>query len=494
MGSLGIYDRRRQWLRSIASGGDILVVAFAFLAAHALLPRVYPLLTGQEAVLGPVSAYLWILTVLLPLVPFLNGYFGLYVLRVGSTARLLLQVGKAVATLAVLGGASLFLLHDHRFSRLLLVLFTVLIFAALATVRLVVVAAARQVRAKGMLRRRVVVAGSAADVARWAPVVGAAQEMDLAGVITPAQTNGAPAANGNIATSRAAAATDRRLGDLRDVEGLLSHQPIDEIILASPLAVLPNAMAFLGACEAAGVRVRLLPDSEILRFRDRTRVYKLGSERLAEIPTLTLSATSEDLEKLVLKRLIDIIAAAMLIVILSPLFVLIAILVKLTSPGTVFYPWRVIGRGNRSFTGYKFRTMVANADDLKAALLVRNEMHGPVFKMRNDPRVTAVGRALRKFSLDELPQLWSVLKGDMSLVGPRPPAASELERFEFWQRRKLTVKPGITCLWQVNGRHAIADFSEWARLDLEYIDNWSLWLDIKILFRTIPAVVRGTGV
>ncbi len=179
--------------------------------------------------------------------------------------------------------------------------------------------------------------------------------------------------------------------------------------------------------------------------------------------------------------------------VLSPLLLLVACIVRLSSPGPVFYRWRVVGQGGCPFTGYKFRTMVVNADALKLDLARANEMSGPVFKIKNDPRVTPVGRFLRKFSLDELPQLWSVLKGDMSLVGPRPPLRDEWEQFEPWQRRKLSVKPGITCLWQIRGRNDVRDFDEWVKLDLKYIDNWSLWLDLEILLLTIPAVLRGTG-
>jgi lipopolysaccharide/colanic/teichoic acid biosynthesis glycosyltransferase len=147
----------------------------------------------------------------------------------------------------------------------------------------------------------------------------------------------------------------------------------------------------------------------------------------------------------------------------------------------------------KPFVSYKFRTMVPDAHQLRPHFLARNEMSGPVFKLRNDPRVTRLGRFLRKYSLDELPQLYSVLKGDMSLVGPRPPFQEEADRYEFWQRRKLCIKPGITCLWQINGRSEIHSFDEWARLDLDYIQNASLWLDCKILLKTIPAVFRGRG-
>lgn len=193
------------------------------------------------------------------------------------------------------------------------------------------------------------------------------------------------------------------------------------------------------------------------------------------------------------KRVLDIVLSLSLMIILSPVFLLIAALVKLTSEGPVFYEFRVLGKGARRFVAYKFRTMVENADDLKASLLRDNEMRGPAFKMRSDPRVTQLGKWLRKFSLDELPQLWSVLVGDMSLVGPRPPLAEEFVRYEPWQWGRLAVTPGITCIWQVTGRSDIADFDEWAALDMRYIRNWNLALDFKILLLTIPAVLRGRG-
>ncbi len=189
------------------------------------------------------------------------------------------------------------------------------------------------------------------------------------------------------------------------------------------------------------------------------------------------------------KHIFDLIVSATLLVVLSPLLALIAIVIRISSGSPVLYEWNVIGIDGRPFRGFKFRTMVANADQMKQELLDRNEMHGPVFKIKDDPRVTPVGRVLRKFSLDELPQLWSVLKGDMSLVGPRPPLASEYVNFTDAQKRKLAVKPGMTSLWQVSGKPA--DFDEWVRLDLEYINRWSLWLDLQILFKTAIIVVTG---
>lgn len=195
-----------------------------------------------------------------------------------------------------------------------------------------------------------------------------------------------------------------------------------------------------------------------------------------------------------LKRLMDIAVSAGLLVVLALPLAVIAVLVKATSKGPVFYACHWVGQGERPFTGYKFRTMVVGAEAMEAQLQDRNEMKGPAFKLTDDPRVTSLGRTLRKYSLDELPQLWSVLKGDLSLVGPRPPRQHEFAQFTDFQKQKLAVKPGITCLWQVEGRHRINDYDDWVARDLDYIRRWSLWLDIQILAKTAVVVFRGTGV
>lgn len=193
------------------------------------------------------------------------------------------------------------------------------------------------------------------------------------------------------------------------------------------------------------------------------------------------------------KRAFDVVVSGSLLLLLSPFFLILAAAVKLTSRGPVFYRWRVVGKGGRPFTGYKFRSMCSNADQVKERLEHRNEMRGPVFKLTNDPRVTKLGAWMRRYSLDELPQLYSVLKGDMSLVGPRPPLVTEYVRFNQFQKQKLAVKPGMTCLWQVNGRNVVRDFDEWVELDLEYIRRWSFKLDMWILFKTAGEVFGGSG-
>jgi lipopolysaccharide/colanic/teichoic acid biosynthesis glycosyltransferase len=197
--------------------------------------------------------------------------------------------------------------------------------------------------------------------------------------------------------------------------------------------------------------------------------------------------------QLACKRILDVFLSALLLMLAAPLFLVLAVLVKLTSPGPVLYRWKVVGKNGLPFMGYKFRSMVVNADELKPQLEHRNEMTGPVFKISDDPRITNIGSWMRRYSLDELPQLYNVLKGDMAVVGPRPPLRVEYERFTEYQKQKLVVKPGITCLWQISGRNHVSNFDDWVRLDLEYIRSWSIGLDFKILLKTCGAVLSGSG-
>lgn len=186
----------------------------------------------------------------------------------------------------------------------------------------------------------------------------------------------------------------------------------------------------------------------------------------------------------VIKRLIDVVCSFLGVLVLSPLFIIIAIIIKTTSKGPVFFSQKRVGRNGKEFNMYKFRSMVVNAEELKEKLAAQNEMSGPMFKMKDDPRVTKVGKFIRKTSIDELPQLWNVLKGDMSLVGPRPSLPKEVAQFDEWMYRRLEVKPGLTCYWQVSGRNNI-DFEDWMKLDVKYVEERNPWIDIKLIFKTV---------
>jgi len=215
-------------------------------------------------------------------------------------------------------------------------------------------------------------------------------------------------------------------------------------------------------------------------------------EHIEHVPLLTLSTTPQDEMQLFFKRTLDTVVGLGFIVLLSPLLLFVALLVKFTSRGPVLYRQTRCGLGGRRFTVYKFRSMVEGADEMRSQIAHLNEVDGPVFKIAEDPRCTPVGRWLRRTSLDELPQLWNVLRGDMSFVGPRPPVPEEVEKYEPWQRRRLRMRPGLTCLWALEGRSRL-NFERWMQLDLSYIDGWSLWLDAKIFVRTIPHVLFGRG-
>jgi lipopolysaccharide/colanic/teichoic acid biosynthesis glycosyltransferase len=283
-----------------------------------------------------------------------------------------------------------------------------------------------------------------------------------------------------------------RLGTVQGLGALLVHSPIHEVIAIQGADGGDWLREMIETCDYFRVTLRLVPEALLFgNLKDLQFVYRADPLRLPEIVLRPRDFASD---ALFVKRLIDILVSATLLVLLAPLFLLIALAIKIATPALpVLYRWQVVGFKGRRFTGYKFSTMVADAESRRADLIEQNEMQGPVFKIRDDPRVTPIGRYLRKFSLNELPQLWSVLKGDMSLVGPRPAFPHELEGYELWHKRKLCVRPGMTCLWQVRGRNKISSFDDWVRMDLEYIDKWTLWLDMKILLRTAWTVIAGTG-
>ena len=272
---------------------------------------------------------------------------------------------------------------------------------------------------------------------------------------------------------------------LSSLPELLRRRVIDEIIFAVDTRRLAELEDVMLACDEEGVRTRVAVD---FFPRVNSQIYL---DRLGSSPLLTFSATPHDEIRLPIKRLIDLLLAGAAMVALFPVMILVAGIIRLTSPGPAIFRQERCGLNGRRFMFYKFRSMCENADAMRASLehLSNRQL---ALKIPNDPRLTAVGRWLRKFSIDEWPQLWNVLKGDMSLVGPRPPLPEEVEHYQPWQRRRLRMRPGLTCLWAVSGRDAV-DFETWMRLDMEYIDNWSLALDWKILLLTIPHVLSGRG-
>ncbi|MDZ7369670.1 MAG: sugar transferase [candidate division KSB1 bacterium] len=278
----------------------------------------------------------------------------------------------------------------------------------------------------------------------------------------------------------------RVLGRIQDIGFIIKRLVIDRVIFVVPRLWLDRIEPAILECEKVGVPTSIALDLYNLHIARARQTDFVG------FPLLEFQTFYAKEWQLFIKRMLDIIISAAALIFFAPLMLLVALAIRLTSPGPVLFKQERVGLNGRKFTLYKFRSMVVNAEALKERLLPHNEMDGPVFKMKNDPRITPIGYFLRKTSIDELPQFINVLKGDMSIVGPRPPLAAEVERYEVWQRRRLSLKPGITCIWQVSGRNKIS-FEEWMRMDLEYIDNWSLTLDFKLMLKTLAAVITGYG-
>jgi exopolysaccharide biosynthesis polyprenyl glycosylphosphotransferase len=462
---------------------DLALTTLAFFTAFYLRNLVFPLLAPETFPTGlfPLQEYLKVYPLVLIIWSVLLFTYHSYhshrtvpVTREALTILRVVMVGNVIlATLA-------YLLPLRQLSRAWFILFGIFsaLFLVLEKIALRVIA--RYVRAKGLNYRTILIVGTgrrAIEVARsieghkfWG--------YKILGFVS----DGHRLSNGW--------ARYRVYGTVPELRSLLESgtlsEPIDEIVFAVTRKKLDEMKQIFLYCEELGIRARVA-----MNFF-QNRVARIEIEELEGIPFLTFTTTPSNETQLAFKRLLDISVSALLLLIAAPVILVAAICIKLTSPGSIFFKQQRVGLNGRSFTLYKFRTMIADAHERRGEVNHLNQMTGPVFKAKSDPRITPIGRVLRKFSLDELPQLWNVFKGDMSMVGPRPPIPEEVASYHRWHRRRLSMKPGLTCLWQVSGRNEI-DFDRWMQLDLQYIDNWSPSLDFKILLRTIPAVLSGRG-
>jgi len=459
---------------------DVALTAASFLIAHQIRshlgPRLLPALFPGG--LYPLADYLPLLAVVLP------------VWAVLLASQRLIQPGRVMALrheilrtvrVPLLGGlmiaAAGYLLRIDFVSRPFVVLFALTNAVVLAALRIVERRTTWGRRLVEAPERVVVVVGTSDEAVRMARLVSShrAWGFTLRGLVE------ADGGAGDEVDGIPVVATVANLPDM------LTREVIDEVVLAVPTRQLGQLEELLLRCQELGVRVRVA-----LRPFPHLQP-RIDVEVLEGVPLLTFATMPTAPLALFTKRSIDLAVAVAGLALLLPLWPLVALAVRLSSPGPVLFRQVRCGLGGRRFVLYKFRTMIEEAEQLRDEVAHLNEIpDGPAFKARRDPRVTAVGRLLRRFSADELPQLVNVLRGDMSLVGPRPPIPEEVARYQPWQRRRLAMKPGMTGLWQVSGRSQL-DFATWMELDLAYIDHWSLWLDLKILARTVPAVLSGRG-
>jgi exopolysaccharide biosynthesis polyprenyl glycosylphosphotransferase len=463
---------------------DLALTTIAFFAAFfvrdLLLPAIDP--THFPTGLFPLSEYLKIYPIVLIIWSVLLFTYDSYnshrtvplTREAWTTIRV---VGVGVVLLATLA----YLIPLRQLSRSWFVLFAVMAAILLVAEKILVRMIARWVRSKGLNYRTVLIVGTGRRATDIAHLIADHQYWGYK--ILGFVSDGHRLSNGW--------ARYRIFGNVPDLRHILETgqivEPIDEIVFAVTRKKLDEMRQIFLLCEELGIRTRVA-----MNFF-QNRVARLEIEELEGVPFLTFTTTPSNEAQLALKRGLDIAMSMLLLALSLPIIVLAAVAIKITSPGSILFKQKRIGLNGRMFTLYKFRTMIEDAHARRDEVAHLNEMNGPVFKAKEDPRVTPVGRWLRKFSLDELPQFWNVLKGDMSLVGPRPPIPEEVASYHRWHRRRLSMKPGLTCLWQISGRNEIQDFDRWMKLDLQYIDNWSPRLDLKILLKTIPAVLSGKG-
>jgi exopolysaccharide biosynthesis polyprenyl glycosylphosphotransferase len=471
-------DRRALFPR-VMMAVDAVVVAAAFVLSYylrKLLPKSLGLLG-----LGPIDHYLWILLATIPLwwlLLFLGGAYRPKVESAAAIVRLALKVGAAgLLALALL----LFLIKFETFNRSLLVLFVVVETAMLIVTRIALSSwLALRRRAGKSTRHALIVAADGPDSRRQTSLL-------LDGMRRNPEEGVVPVGFltlGNAAQAAPAGLPSR--GTVEELPDLLHQEVVDEVYFVLPPSMLDHISDYLKLCEEMGV------EGKVLAQLYRPALARPYLEESFDLPFFSFSPTPLSVGRRYVKEVIDVAGALALLTLLALPMALIGVLIRLGSGGPVLFRQERGGRHGRRFTMYKFRTMIPEADRIQGELADRNQMSGPVFKIANDPRVTLWGGWLRRASLDELPQLINVLKGDMSLVGPRPLPLAQAAQIKGPLRRRFSMKPGITGLWQSGGRSGV-DFADWMKLDLEYVDNWSLRLDCRIVFRTVLAVLSGKG-
>jgi exopolysaccharide biosynthesis polyprenyl glycosylphosphotransferase len=423
-------------------------------------------LLGLKPWTVPLDSYVWVYLVLIPAAPLIleaQGFYNRPALCLRRTTAW--QLFKACLFMA-LGLILALFFFRMMIARAIVIWFALISFVLVFVKEELLRMSLQSKLAKSQFRKRFVLIGSPDETAKMraeleaksAETIEILSEMKLDGI------------------------------SIEQLVGMLHEHSVNGVIVSTKHSYFEQVEEVLHACEVEGVEAWLVAEFF------KTQISRTSLDDFYGRPVMVFRTTPEASWQSVFKQLIDFIGAAVLLILFSPIFLVAGLLVKLTSPGPVLFKQQRSGINGRPFTIYKFRTMVTNAEQLKHELAAMNEMSGPVFKVSKDPRVTPVGRFLRKFSIDEFPQLFNVLRGEMSLVGPRPLPVDEVKRFnDLAHRRRLSVKPGLTCLWQVSGRNDVSDFRDWVRLDLEYIDNWSLWLDLKILWWTVPVVLTGAG-
>lgn len=478
-----MFERRSALLGFIYRLQDLALTAAAFPIAYWVRMHVLTRLVSSvvQPKIYPFAQY-YALFVAILIIWFAGGHLlGIYHdVELRTRQELVWDVAKLVGLGLVAVNAGLYLFRADYISRAFVLTIGALDFVLLVAGRLALVSGGGQLRERFQRYHYCLIVGTGPAARDVAALIEECKHLGLRliGFVNPGPQAQAPVTG---------LKSEYPVFTLEEAHGILQNRVIDELLCAVGHTELERLSGLIARCHEEGIRTRV-----DLGFLPRT-FPRVHVENLRHIPLLTLGSAPDNELALFAKRAADLILSALALIVLSPLMLILVLLVWLTSGRPVLYRQTRCGLNGRRFTLYKFRSMVTNADALRSDLEPLNEVDGAAFKIRRDPRCTPVGRWLRKFSLDELPQLWNVLMGDMSFVGPRPPIPAEVERYEPWQRRRLRMRPGLTCLWTLEGRNRLLSFDRLVQFDLAYIDNWSLWLDLKIFLKTIPHVALGRG-
>ncbi len=457
--------------------GDNILIILAFFISYSLRDIVF---YNSNLPLAPIEQYYIILGLSLPIYNASLSLIGAYRSMRFSNLWKIFKVTIIPSILVFVASASLLFILKVELSRSLLGLFCLLCACFHFVERWLVLNCLRFFRVRGKNFRNLLIVGTSLSAKQIYQEISKLPELGVkvAGFVQIGDTK-----------SEVYDLQARIIADKNNFESVLKKHSIDEVIFSEVDTSFKDFKNLTNICNEEGVQVSVSADLLGLDIL-QSNVSSFGTMPLIQFNS---SRGVSDNPGLMLKRWLDLVLSLLALIVLSPIFLIIAVLIKLDSKGPALFSQKRVGKNGRVFYLYKFRSMIEGAEDLIDDLKNQNEMSGPVFKLSNDPRITNLGRFLRKYSLDELPQLYNVLVGEMSLVGPRPPLPKEIVSYQRKQRRRLSMRPGLTCTWQVLGRNNISDFDSWAEMDLDYVDNWTLGRDLKLLLKTIPVVISGSG-
>lgn len=478
-----MLKQRNEQVQAAARALDMVVCVIAFFAAYHLRTSDFALFAGQGSI-EPIESLTWLLGMSIALHLITYPIVGFYEsLRMKSVPDIISMVLRAGAIEFFVAAAMVFLIQAKTTSRYFFGLFLLINYSLIIVEKLGVRFLLSVARSRGFNFRKVLVVGTGSNAARMIDTLQKHGHWGYVptGILAPSSEP----KNGPDLTSELKGV--KVIGSLLDLESVVRAQTVDEVIFAMDRIDARELIGPMEVCSRLGIANRI----SLGLFEAPGR--KISFSRVQEIPLLTFYTTLRTPLEVFLKRIIDIGVALIGLLITVPLVPWIYWMTQRQSPGPIFFKQLRVGENGRLFRCYKFRTMHLDAESRKAELLAKNEMHGPIFKIKDDPRVFSFGRLMRRTSIDELPQFFNILRGDMSVVGTRPPTPDEVAIYETRYRKRLSVRPGLTGLWQVSGRNKISNFEDVLKLDVEYIEQWSIGLDIRIIFKTIWATFFGRG-